>query len=70
MPEAAIQYFESPSVNKENQNPKLKVFRREDAFTEREDAFTQFDLVSTEDDQAQQLIRQISPLAIHSLAIV
>ena len=55
MPEAALQYFEydnTPSVNPENQNPKLSLFWREDAFT-------QSDLVSTEDDQTQELIHQI-----------
>jgi len=59
MPEAAYQYFESPSVNQENRNPKFKIFWREDAFTQREDAFTQSDLVSTKDEQAQELILQI-----------
>ena len=59
MPEAAYQYFESPSVNQENRNPKFKIFWREDAFTQREDAFTQSDLVSTKDEQAQKLILQI-----------
>jgi len=52
---AALQYFEyynTPSVNKENQAPKLSVLWRGDAFT-------QPDLVSTKDDQAQDLIHQI-----------
>ncbi len=55
MSEAALQYFEyhdTPTVNPENQNPKLSVFWREDAFT-------QSDLVSTKDDQTQELIHQI-----------
>ena len=59
MPEAAYQYLESPSVTQENRNRKFKIFRREDAFTQREDAFTQSDLVSTKDDQTQELIHQI-----------
>lgn len=55
MPEAALQYFEfydTPSVNQENQNPKLSVYWQDSAFT-------QSDLVSTKDDQAQELIHQI-----------
>ena len=56
MPEAVLpRYFEfynTPSVNQENQNPKLSVFWRDNAFT-------QSNLVSTKDDQAQELIHQI-----------
>jgi hypothetical protein len=55
MLETAYHYFEfynTPSVNQENQNPKLLVFWRDNAFT-------QSDLVSIKDDQAQELIHQI-----------
>jgi hypothetical protein len=53
MSEAVLRYLEyhsTPSVNYENQYPK---------FLWPQDAFTQPDLVSTEDDQAQELIHQI-----------
>ncbi len=46
-------------VNKENQYPKHSVFRQDNAFT-------QSDLVSTKDDQAQELIHQIRKLSFVS----
>lgn len=61
MSETAIQYFESPSVNQEYRKPKFKTFWREDA---RQNAFTQSDLVSTQDEEAQDLIHQIRKLSV------
>ena len=55
MPNAALQeieFYYTPYVNQENQNPTLSV-------SWRDNAFTQSDLVSTKDDQAQELIHQI-----------
>ena len=55
MPNATLQeieFYNTPYVNQENQNPKLSV-------SWRDNAFTQSDLVSTKDDQAQELIHQI-----------
>lgn len=49
---SSFEFYNTPSVNQENQNPKLAAFRPDNAFT-------QSDLVSTKDDQAQELIHQI-----------
>ena len=51
-PLSDIEFDATPTVNQENQNPRLSLFRRDNAFT-------QSDLVSTRDDQTQELIHQI-----------
>jgi hypothetical protein len=55
-----LEYYGTPSVNYENQGHKLSLWT--------EDSSTQPDLVSTEDNQAQELIRQIRYLFPETLA--
>lgn len=59
MPEPALQnieFYNTPSVNPKNQSQKFSIFWRDNAFT-------QSDLVSTNDDQTQDLIHQIRNLS-------